>query len=105
MRIAVITLRLAESALFGRIGTDSDEAGHCPLPLAAGRRAADRSEQELPIAATGSDLRHVGINRADASILESHFGVRAGWLPNLVERRPLPSAERCEPLFILSIRE
>ncbi|MBX3743760.1 MAG: hypothetical protein KF833_00475 [Verrucomicrobiae bacterium] len=36
-------------------------------------------------------VRHAAINRADASILRRHAGVRSGWLPNLVEPGDGPS--------------
>jgi glycosyltransferase involved in cell wall biosynthesis len=42
------------------------------------------------------EIRHVAINHADAKILERHFSRRAGWLPNLSEPEPPPSAERIE---------
>jgi glycosyltransferase involved in cell wall biosynthesis len=39
-------------------------------------------------------VRIATINRADASVLQRHFGKRAAWLPNLAERAPVPSAAR-----------
>ncbi|HZJ17143.1 MAG TPA: glycosyltransferase [Chthoniobacteraceae bacterium] len=39
-------------------------------------------------------IRIATINRADASVLQRHFGKRAAWLPNLAERAPAPSAAR-----------
>lgn len=39
-------------------------------------------------------IRHAGINSVDARVLRGHFGSRGGWLPNLVEREPSPSAAR-----------
>jgi glycosyltransferase involved in cell wall biosynthesis len=42
--------------------------------------------------ATGPQVRHVAINRADARLLQRHFGERAAWLPNLTQ--PFPEISR-----------
>ena len=39
-------------------------------------------------------VRIATINRADASVLQRHFGKRAAWLPNLAERTSAPSTAR-----------
>jgi glycosyltransferase involved in cell wall biosynthesis len=39
-------------------------------------------------------IRHVAINRADATALQRHFPNRAGWLPNLTERAVPPAPQR-----------
>lgn len=41
-------------------------------------------------------IRHVAINRTDASVLQRHFREQAGWLPNLAERATPPSPERVQ---------
>ncbi|MEW6304108.1 MAG: glycosyltransferase [Verrucomicrobiota bacterium] len=39
-------------------------------------------------------VRHAAINHVDAALLERQFPARTGWLPNLTEPMPPPSAER-----------
>lgn len=39
-------------------------------------------------------IRHVAINRADATLLARHFGDRAGWLPNPVAETTPPSGQQ-----------
>ena len=51
----------------------------------------DMAETLFPKAAT---TRHAAINRADAKILEKHFGSRAIWQPNPMERGQTVSAAR-----------
>lgn len=41
-------------------------------------------------------IAHAAINNADATVLKKHFPGLAGWLPNPVEKEPLPSADRVE---------
>ena len=40
------------------------------------------------------NVRFAAINRTDATLLEKHFGTRAGWLPNPSRRPLVPSAAR-----------
>ena len=41
-------------------------------------------------------IAHIAINRADAAVLQKSFHRLSGWLPNPVEREPLPSANRVQ---------
>lgn len=51
------------------------------------------AETVLP---AGEGIRHLAINRSDASVLERHFPRRSGWLPNLAEREAPPSQARVD---------
>lgn len=48
------------------------------------------------VLAASQSIAHAAINNADATVLKKHFPGLAGWLPNPVEKEPLPSAERVE---------
>lgn len=41
---------------------------------------------------TEPHVRHLAINQADAAVLQHHFPRQSGWLPNLIEPMPPPSA-------------
>lgn len=62
------------------------------------RRAGFRTTAEVAgaILPSGRNLRHVAINRSDATRLLRHFGPQAGWLPNLSEPAPPPPAGRVQ---------
>lgn len=55
------------------------------------RTLADAARAVFPAHAT---IRHIGINRSDARVLQRHFGRRARWVPNLTTRAAPPDQSR-----------
>jgi glycosyltransferase involved in cell wall biosynthesis len=59
------------------------------------RRCGFRTRQQIAKAVfpAGRNIRHVAINRSDATVLRSVLSHQSFWLPNLVSGVPLPSSK------------
>ncbi len=60
------------------------------------RRTGFRTLREIALTLfpASANARFAAINRADAAMLQKHFGTRAKWLPNPATHPPLPSSSR-----------